>query len=280
MRVIKLFGDKFSFMPIFISILDRKGLRLFLCFLFGMISKIKYGIFIKISYDFQDKLWAHFTNGKLIYVDYKPNWNANYSVLQNLVNDLGFQYFSPPVEGGLIIDIGAANGTETIVYSNIVGERGKVYAIEAHPKTFKALKKLSSHYSNINPVQCAITDFSGKVYITSEVNSYHNTVVNIKSGIEITTISIDEFIESNKIDKINLMKINIEGSEEKIFNTIDKALSLTDCFAISCHDFLFNSGNVIRGKIIKKLKDHNFQIFENKTGNIVKDSWIFAKINS
>ena len=54
-------------------------------------------------------------------------------------------------EGDLVIDVGANIGYYTLIFAKLVGEKGKVYAFEPEPRSFKLLKKNveENKYQNI-----------------------------------------------------------------------------------------------------------------------------------
>ena len=41
-----------------------------------------------------------------------------------------------PQPGDIVLDVGAGTGTEALPLSQLVGDKGKVVSIEAHPATF------------------------------------------------------------------------------------------------------------------------------------------------
>lgn len=81
-----------------------------------------------------------------------------------------------------MIDVGAGVGTETLVFSDQVGTKGKIYAIEAHPETFRFLTLLveKNELQNVIRQNSALCSYNGTVYIDNflnhEANKIHNSI--------------------------------------------------------------------------------------------------------
>ncbi|MBK8142713.1 MAG: hypothetical protein IPK57_18205 [Chitinophagaceae bacterium] len=60
--------------------------------------------------------------------------------LEKCKNESLFTY--QPRRGEIVLDLGAVLGEETLYYSQLVGHKGRVLAIEANPAVFEVLKKL------------------------------------------------------------------------------------------------------------------------------------------
>jgi FkbM family methyltransferase len=67
--------------------------------------------------------------------------------------------------GDIIIEIGANVGTETVGFSDIVGERGKVHAFEPFPANVDCLRRVAAEarYRNIDVFPIALSDRQGQL---------------------------------------------------------------------------------------------------------------------
>ena len=127
------------------------------------------------------------------------------------------QYIQP---GMVVIDAGAYAGYYTLLFSELVGPTGKVYAFEPHPENFDTLKhnsQQSRFKQNIVLLQNAVSDRVGTVQIsahktdTAKTSLYSAEKNNISLTIETTTI--DSFFVKYNLAKIDLIKLDIEGAE-------------------------------------------------------------------
>lgn len=131
-----------------------------------------------------------------------------------------------PVDG-VFIDIGANMGYCSLLMSRVVGEDGKVFAIEPSERDFLRLVDNVSlnKLGNVNVYRVAISDKAGnvKISIAPEERSALNTLGTAFSnkGIEelrteeVGAITLDRFVEQEEIDRIDVIKMDIEGSEFK-----------------------------------------------------------------
>lgn len=122
------------------------------------------------------------------------------------------------VEGGdVVIDAGVGWGDTTIYLAALANEGlgGHSYAFDVLEEGMSALeeqRKLNPHIKNITPVLKALSDKDNEdVYITDP--SPGAKVINRKTERKVKTISIDTFVEENKIDKVDFIKMDIEGAE-------------------------------------------------------------------
>ncbi|MGZ4090927.1 MAG: FkbM family methyltransferase, partial [Bacteroidia bacterium] len=130
--------------------------------------------------------------------------------------------------GAHVLDIGANIGFYAIILSDCVGKDGKVYCFEPDKLNFKYLEKNTRKNKNIKLFNNAVSDHKGvlKVYKSKLLNVDHRTypVNNYDSIEEIEAITIDDLIEEKKIDKVDFIKIDIQGYELSAFKGMQKLL--------------------------------------------------------
>ena len=216
---------------------------------------------------------------RISFIRDKPFIGFRVKRLLDYMHKVQLRYYTPSISD-VIIDIGAGNGDEVLVYSQLVGEQGKIYAIEAHPKTFRDLQN-SVKLNNISNTFCfelAISDKNGTLNINNTEDWFANKIEQNGNGFIVKSLTLDDFILQNGIKKIDFLQINIEGAESDAIETMHDTLRITKNIAVSCHDFLFeNNTSEIKDKVEKILKDHGFVISYNKVGIPYRDSWLFGR---
>ncbi|WP_262964921.1 FkbM family methyltransferase [Methylobacter psychrophilus] len=141
----------------------------------------------------------------------------------------------------IIIDLGANIGTSALALHRRYPE-SKIYAVEMENENFQLLKENVSAYKNIIPIHAAIAGTSGTRKIfdrgTGPWGYTITDTINEKSELseKIQAISLDELVEKYAINRINLLKIDIEGAEKEIFETENKWLTITDVIIAELHD--------------------------------------------
>lgn len=184
-----------------------------------------------------------------------------------------------PKKGDVIIDLGAGIGTETLYFSEHVGETGKVHSIEASPDSFHKLDLLTrkNKFINTSNYHCAITNYNGKIWIEETENFIENQVNTDRKGLEVNCFTLDRFVEDNDIKRIDLLKVNIEGAEQQMLEGMEASIHLVQNVSISCHDFLFKEDRKIREQVVSFFEANHFKMVFNDTNNTVVNSWIYGE---
>lgn len=120
--------------------------------------------------------------------------------------------------GDTVLDIGANIGYYSLIFSELAGESGHVFAFEPEPDNFNILKKNISinHCNNITLINKGVSDCQGrsKLFLCSENKGMHRAYRSILCGesIDIEMITGDSFF-CNHDGRIDFIKIDIEGFE-------------------------------------------------------------------
>lgn len=165
----------------------------------------------------------------------------------------------------IVMDIGAWSGVVSLYAAHIAQ---KVYAIDPDPICYKELESNLALNpvlaKKIVPKQLAISDKKGSTPLSAR-NSYGQSSSSIlyrsrDSETSFTTpmISLTDFINNEQIEKIDFIKIDIEGAEFKILPTIDEFLKRTNypTLYISFHYYHlleYICGKTFTSKIINKI---------------------------
>jgi FkbM family methyltransferase len=141
--------------------------------------------------------------------------------------------------GDVVLDLGANIGYFTLLAASLVGERGRVYAFEPEPTNFRYLRKNieMNNYRNVFAYSKGVSNMSGKTRLfICPYDSGHHTI-NKPGGIkkyrpdydgeikeiEIDVVIADDFLK-DKVEKVDVIKIDVEGAEVLAFNGMKKIL--------------------------------------------------------
>ena len=235
-----------------------------------------------VKFNAQLSLWEYQV-GKSFFLTQELSWfSSDEYYLMTLQRYAGFFYM--PTLGDMVIDVGAGVGEEVQPVARLVGPTGKVFAIEANPRTFGILAYFckKNHLANVNIFQLAITEKAGHVFIDDDgAYGVQNSISNRAGGAQfkVESISLDDFIDGNSIAYVDLLKVNIEGAEQFLVKGMSKSLFKIRRVAISCHDFRFNAGESefyrTRENVVSFLQKH-FNIFYQKSGDPVRDNYVYG----
>lgn len=165
-------------------------------------------------------------------------------------------------EGDVVLDIGANFGFFTL--NSISKGASKVYSIEPYSLAFDHLEKLSSEYGRISPINKAVSDVDGEVFMhfdsdasaTNCVTTHSEMFGRSSSGVPVESVNINTLLSSFQ-EKINFLKIDCEGSEFEIFKTITpENLSTIDKIVVETH------GEEIDSFVHQTLLDNSFKVYK------------------
>lgn len=138
-------------------------------------------------------------------------------------------------ENSVVFDVGANSGYYGIIAGSSINN-GSIHFFEPNPNLIPLIKKSLwvnglMGLSKIN--QQAVSNEDGKNVILNIVedlwgsSSLHSIVstVNIEDKVEVETITLDSYAERNKLNKIDVIKIDVEGHEEHVFQGMMNILS-------------------------------------------------------
>jgi FkbM family methyltransferase len=158
--------------------------------------------------------------------------------------------------GDVVIDVGANIGFHTLISSVTVGEQGRVYSIEAHPKTYKALcgNVKFNGFSNVRTYNLAAGEKQGHITFSDKKQDDRNSVVSDSVGIKVEMKPLDSVDVSTS--SIALLKVDVEGYEKFVFEGGEQLLENTLCICYESaedhfHEFGYNCqelNDILRAK--------------------------------
>ena len=172
--------------------------------------------------------------------------------------------------GNIVVDVGANIGLHALNMARIVGNTGQVFAFEPEPSNFKILEKnvKINNYQNIILEQKAIGDKHGKTTLyQSDHPGRHRIFPQTKDAIgkvQVDYTSLDKyFLDSNLVDKINFIKIDVEGLEFGVLKGMENILNKNNKIKIL---FELMPKNTIEAgfspiELLNYLTSHNFKIY-------------------
>lgn len=164
-----------------------------------------------------------------------------------------------------IVDGGANVGLFSLYFAHLYPE-ANIYAIEPEESNFRALAKNTANYKRIFPIYAALWYKNCDLYVKNE--GFDKWAIQVSEeqnerNERISGLTIEEILNKYaKSDNIDILKLDVEGSEKKLFEcNYGSWLNKVDTIIIELHD-RFEPG--CSEVFFKAAKSSNFQIIKQK----------------
>ena len=188
--------------------------------------------------EFVSKFWnggyVYLETGDYLYLPPMLEMNVFWKLKEPYVPEQIIEKFSNP--GNIVMDIGANIGEWTLRMANKVGTNGRVYSFEPIPIINQSLNK-TLRVNNLSQVvlsQIALDNLSGQSNFTIPIDDSDRAIhgesrlgteegnwniftdVKKTKTIEVETIKLDEFVSKQSINRLDFVKIDVEGKEVRV----------------------------------------------------------------
>lgn len=177
-------------------------------------------------------------------------------------------------KGDFAIDIGAHMGYFTLVMKKAVSNEGTVWAFEPYPENISMLKKSKDKncWKSVEIFDIALADKKKTEqlaipddYVTGKAGLMgSNKKLNAKTGDQSLTVecrSLTKIMKEHNIKNVDLIKIDVEGSEVDIIKDIESQLDKIQVILLELHCY--------------KLEDYKVR----ETYDILADNGVIMNLN-
>jgi FkbM family methyltransferase len=164
---------------------------------------------------------------------------SDISVFKEIFIDLeyGWVFNTSP---SVIVDVGGYIGLSAAFFAHTYPE-AMIIAIEPDAQNYEMLMHNTTRFPNVHAVRAAVWKESGTISLTDPGSGAWGLQVSesdapVTGGDLIRAVTIDEIRQEFGLDRIHLLKVDVEGSEKEIFSTADAWISSVDAICIELHD--------------------------------------------
>jgi FkbM family methyltransferase len=137
--------------------------------------------------------------------------------------------------GAVFVDIGANIGAFTLPAARKVGRTGRVIAVEPSPRIFPYLERnvALNELSNVRLIQCAAFNRDGETVPFYEAPVDHFGMGSLGAQfydhpVTIPCHTLDHILNDQRVEKVDVIKVDVEGFEAAVFQGTNKLLTCDD----------------------------------------------------
>ncbi len=152
-------------------------------------------------------------------------------------------------DGGVFVDIGANTGILSLVAAARVGPGGRVFSFEPNPSVLDELRRhvaINGFEDRIQTFGLALSDAAGvaELHVSDASTGLSSLVVDTApcadtlraSGRSVTvrTGRFDDWITDAGVDRVDLVKIDVEGAEDDVLDGMRESLAAGRIARVVC----------------------------------------------
>lgn len=190
------------------------------------------------------------------------------------------EFFREKIKPGMtVVDVGANIGYFTLIMASKTGKDGRVIAFEPEPENFSILKK-NIAYNFLDQVVCrpvALGDAIGfaKLFLSKDNKGDHHvysTENENRDFVNVPVQTMDSQLEKLGITKVDVMKIDVQGSESAVLEGMKKIIEQSPDLVMLVELWPYGLRNAGADPLVFLTElSKSFEIFEMHTSKIVTD---------
>lgn len=197
----------------------------------------------------------------------------------------------------IIFDVGAYDGDTTKIFLNYFPD-GSMYIFEPSPDRYTELKNKYQGENNVNIFDYAIANHEGRcdyylfsdgatnslLPMTANANSYTDLPVEQERQVSVRCTTLDKFCLDNGIDRIDILKLDVQGGELIALNGAKRLLrdKLVELLLTEITFVRVYKNQAEHYEVAKMLDDFGYSVYDfynfaydNKSGRLKWGDAIF-----
>lgn len=191
---------------------------------------------------------------------YYQNWESSFipHILKEIYLDKVFASYFVGKSNLTILDIGANIGLTAQYFSQF----GHIYAVEPCKESFDCLVQMIEYNKlDITTINCAISTKNEKIFLYHTPNSTSNTLIPVRNSIgkeEVESKTLTQLLMDLKLDKVDFVKMDIEGSEFEVLgsNTFNEVAPKINAILGEIHTWAGRNP----GQVYQALQNRGFKV--------------------
>ncbi len=162
-------------------------------------------------------------------------------------------------------DIGANMGFYTVWMSKFIGVDGRLFSFEPDELNYSRLQKniaLNKLQKLVSASQMAVSDVNGQLPFTVGLDGENHITQKVSGDTTcIHSVSLDSYMEKEKVEALAYVKIDVEGFEYAVLSGASNLLAAKkiDILQLEINQTIRNSGATIN-QLLDKLKKNGYSL--------------------
>lgn len=183
-------------------------------------------------------------------------------------------FLLPYVKDRVFFDVGTNIGSYTMSLSKAAK---RIYSFEASHSNAALLNSFVelSGIGSVEVVNRAVSSISGEqftIYLSPDTGGNNTAFYDFGKGCEIaTTISLDQFVSDRGIERVDVIKMDIEGSELAAFGGAHGILSMHHpLLLVEFHSLVAKQAGWELSELYNLIVDYGYSAYELQKGKLCK----------
>jgi FkbM family methyltransferase len=167
-------------------------------------------------------------------------------------------------QGMIIVDVGVNRGYFSLLFAKLMNDKGKVLSFEPNPTSCFWFRKSiqANRYKCIKLFQYALSDKEGSAPLYcgtySGSSSLFPSLHTKKETITVKTRKLDNVLKDEGIDKVDILKIDVEGADLLVLKGAERLLKRQNIKLAMDVDV---KSSQVRNQLFDFLKSCDFEVF-------------------
>lgn len=218
---------------------------------FGLFTGLKLFLTVRASWS---KGTISFNLPRLDHKIFLRRRSSDFLVFEEIFIDQIYK-LPPQLEAEYIIDAGANIGLAALYFQRSF-PGAKIISIEPVSENFRLLELNTSGYPNIVRYQNALWNKKSNLKITNTTEGdWAFMVEETNEEGDVSAIAINDILKEVPTGRIDILKMDIEGSEKEVFESATEWISITKNIIVEVHE---NKREGATDSVLSALRGFNF----------------------
>lgn len=186
--------------------------------------------------------------------------------------------------GAVCLDVGAAGGAHLVVMALAAGRHGRVLGFEPRPGSLQALRRLvrlAGVGDRVTLVPAALTDGPGELPLRIPIVPTRAHLPGTTAAIDgaaafarlpsreitVATRSLDEVVVTERLDRVDVVKIDVEGAELSVLSgAVDTLRRFRPTVLIEADDVHQARFDATAQDVVDRVVDHGYRVHRFRRG--------------